>query len=75
VERGTLFFTRWTGEECLGVGGEVIAAVRGVETFREDDNLRPFFRSLEDLFPGVGEIVGFIRTYLYPWSAQSINPS
>jgi hypothetical protein len=37
MEGGGLLFCWWGGEEGLGVGREVVAAVWGVEAFRKDN--------------------------------------
>ena len=45
VEGGRLLFCGWGGEQGFGVGGEVVAAVGGVEAFGEDDDLSAGFGS------------------------------
>ena len=47
----------------LGVGGEVLAAVGGVEAFREDDQGGSGFGGLEDARAGAGEVGGFVGAW------------
>jgi hypothetical protein len=52
---------RWRRrEEGFGVGGEVIAAIRTVEAFGEDDNLGTCGCCRQDLLAGIGKIVRFV---------------
>lgn len=59
--RGLLFGGR-RGQDGLGVFGEVIASVWGVEAFGEHDYLGPIARSFEHLVSGMKEVLGFVRT-------------
>lgn len=53
----------WGGEECLGVGGEVLRAVGGVEAFGEDNDFCAFGGRGEDLGAGVGEVDSFVSAW------------
>ena len=48
MKAGGLLLGRRGGLEGLGVGGEVLAAVRGVEAFGEDDEGGSGFGGFED---------------------------
>lgn len=62
VARGLLFGGRG-GLQSLGVGGEVLAAVGGVEAFGEDDERGSGFGSFEDAGASAGEVGGFVGTW------------
>ena len=63
MEGGRLVFG-WRGwQESLGVGGEVLAAVGGVEAFGEDDEGGAGFGGFEDFGSGAGEIDGFVGAW------------
>lgn len=46
--------------ESLGVRGEVLAAVGGVEAFWKDDQRGSSFGGFEDAGAGAGEVGGFV---------------
>lgn len=48
MEAGRLLLGRRGGLEGLGIGGKVLAAVRGVEAFGEDDQGGSGFGGFED---------------------------
>ena len=63
VEGGGLVLC-WGGrEEGLGVGGEVLASVRGVEAFGQDNEGGAGFGGFEDFGSGAGEVDGFIGAW------------
>lgn len=51
---------RGGGLQGLGVGGEVLAAVGGVEAFGEYDQSGSGFGGFEDAGAGSGEVGGFV---------------
>ena len=51
-------------EEGLGVGGKVIGAVGGVETFGEDYEGGAGAGGSEDVSSGAGEVLRFVRAYI-----------
>lgn len=63
VEARRLLFGRWGGLQGLGVGGEVLAAVGGVEAFGEDDQRGSGFGGFEDAGAGAGEVGGFVGAW------------
>lgn len=51
----------WGGrEKGFGVGGEVVVAVGGVETFWKHNEGSPGARSFENTGAGAGEVGGFV---------------
>lgn len=58
-----LLFGRRRGLQSLGVGGEVLAAVRGVEAFGENDERGSGFGGFEDARAGAGEVCGFVGAW------------
>ena len=62
VGRG-LFMGWRRREQSFGVGGEVLAAVGGIEAFWEDDQLRALLGGFEDAIAGVREIGGFVGAW------------
>lgn len=60
---GGLLFGRRGGLQSLGVGGEVLAAVGGVEAFGENDERGSGFGSFEDAGTSAGEVGGFVGTW------------
>ena len=60
VEGRRLFLGRWRWLQRLGVRGEVLAAVGGVEAFGEDDQGCTGFGGFEDARAGAGEFGGFV---------------
>lgn len=49
--------------ERLGVGGEVLAAVGGVEALWEDDQRGSGFGGFEDAGASAGEVGGFVGAW------------
>jgi len=47
----------WRGEEGFGVGGEVVAAVRAVEAFWQNDDVGARGRGFEHLISSMREIL------------------
>ena len=66
MEGGGLVFGWRRGKEGLGVGGEVLAAVGGVEAFGEDDEVGTCFGGFEDAGAGAGEVGGFVGAWVEP---------
>ena len=63
VEGRRLRFGGRRGLEGLGVRGEVLAAVGGVEAFGEDDQGGSGFGGFEDARAGAGEVCGFVGAW------------
>lgn len=47
-------------EECFGVGGEVVAAIRTIEAFGEYDDVCAFFCGGEDFTARIFQILRFV---------------
>jgi hypothetical protein len=65
VEGGRLFFRGRRWEEGLGVGGEVVAAVWGIEAFWKYYNLSTSLGSFEHFISGMEKILGFVCACSY----------
>lgn len=63
VEARRLLLGGRGGLESLGVGGEVLAAVGGVEAFRQHDERGSGFGGFEDAGAGAGEVGGFVGAW------------
>ena len=58
-----LLFGRGRRLQGFGVGGEVLAAVGGIEAFGEDDEGGSGFGGFEDARAGAGEVGGFVGAW------------
>ena len=63
MEGRRLVFGGRGGEEGFGVGGEVLAAVRRIEAFGEDDEGGSCLGGFEDFGACVGEVDGLVSTW------------
>ena len=63
MEARRLLFGGRGGLERLGVGGEVLAAVGGVEAFGENDQRGSGLGRFEDSGAGAGEVGGFVGAW------------
>ncbi len=72
MEAGRLSWGWWRGQESLGITGEVLAAVRGIEAFWEDDEGGASFGGFENFGAGTGEVDGLIGSWqLSAWEKWS----
>ena len=63
MEGGGLVFGGRRGKERLSVGGEVLAAVGGVEAFGEDDEVGACFGGFEDASAGARKVGSFVGAW------------
>lgn len=63
MEARRLLFGRRGGLEGLGVRGEVLAAVGGIEAFGEDDEGGTGSGGFEDTGSGTGEVGGLVGAW------------
>ena len=60
VKGGRLVFRWGRGEECFGVGGEVLAAIGRIEAFWEDDEGSSGLGGFEDARTSPGKVGGLV---------------
>lgn len=63
VKGGRLLLGRGRRQEGLGVRREILAAVRGIETFGEDDEGGARFGGFEDARAGPSEVGGLVGAW------------
>lgn len=63
MEARRLLYGRRGGLEGLGVRGKVLAAVGGIEAFRENDEGGTGFGGFKDTGSGTGEVSGLVGAW------------
>ena len=63
VKGGGLLLRWWGWEQCLGVGGKVLAPVGGVEAFWEHDQGGSGFGGFEDSGTSAGDVCSFVGAW------------